>query len=384
MNTHLLPVFLLLTILAFLNCSSLPKISSANESSAQESSTVGKIISIQNLSEKRASHSATLLPNGKVVIIGGMERNGVFFDTAEIFDPETNKFIVSKSKMNMARVGHTATLLPDGKILIVGGWSNRDTPEASAEIYDSQADSFTAIRGINRKRSGQTATLLESGKVLIAGGFDGKENLNDTEIYDPQNKTFTLGGKLSNARSAHSATMLADGRILLSGGEFSDRQISSSAEIYNPKTNSFAATGEMKSVRYKHDSILLKDRRVLIFGGSDSRDWNGQYKSAEIYDPRNGEFTAAGDMNLARFKIDGTSVLLKDGKVLIAGGAAEAEIFDPNTKTFSIVKGKIGEPIYYASVTLLKDGRALIVGGYGRGTRQAGPVSTNQAWIFQL
>ena len=384
MNTHILPVFLFLTIIAFLNCSSLPKTSLANENSAHESSSVGKIIPLQNLSERRASHSATLLPNGKVVIIGGMQRNGVFFDSAEIFDPETNKFTVLKSKMSMARVGHTATLLPDGKILIVGGWSKGNAPEATAEMYDPQADSFVSVGNMVRRRSGQTATLLENGRILIAGGYDGSENLNDTEIYDPRSKTFVLGGKMLNARSAHSATTLAKGRILLAGGQLARGQILSSAEIYNPKTNSFVATGEMKNIRYKHDSILLKDGRVLVFGGSDNRDWNGQYKSAEIYDPQIEKFTWAGEMNLARFKIDETSVLLADGKVLIAGGAEEAEIFDPNTKTFSIVKGKIGEPLHFASVTLLKDGRALIVGGYGRGTRQAGPVSTNQAWIFQL
>ncbi len=86
MKTYLLPGFVLLTFLAFLNCSSLPKTSSANETAVSDFSDAGKITPIQNLSEKRASHSATLLPNGKVVVIGGMERNGVFFDTAETFD----------------------------------------------------------------------------------------------------------------------------------------------------------------------------------------------------------------------------------------------------------------------------------------------------------
>lgn len=384
MKTHLKPIFLLLTILTFLNCSGSTRTSSANENLVSEFSDAGKIIPIQNLSEKRASHSATLLPNGRVVVIGGMERNGVFFDTAETFDPATNKFTVSKSRMNMVRVGHTATLLPDGKILIVGGWSNRGAPEASAEIYDPQTDSFAAIANMSRKRSAQTATLLENGKVLIAGGFDGGEHLNDTEIYDPLNRSFAPGGKMSNARSAYSATTLADGKVLLTGGEFSRGKISLSAEIYDPKTNCFAKTAEMKNARYKHDSVLLKDGRVLIFGGSDARDWNGQYKSAEIYDPRTKEFTATGEMNRARFKVSETSVLLADGKVLIAGGAEDAEIFDPQTKTFSIVRGKIGEPLYYASVTLLKDGRALIVGGYGRGSRETGPVGTNRAWIFHI
>ncbi|MDQ3751009.1 MAG: hypothetical protein M3367_18625 [Acidobacteriota bacterium] len=59
-------------------------------------------------------------------------------------------------------------------------------------------------------------------------------------------------------------------------------QILSSAEIFDSQTNNFSLTKTMNVVRYKHDSILLKDNRVLVFGGSDNRDWNGQYKSAEI------------------------------------------------------------------------------------------------------
>jgi len=140
----------------------------------------------------------------------------------------------------------------------------------------------------------------------------------------------------------------------------------------------------MAVVRYKHDAILLADGRVLIFGGSDSSDWRGQYKSAEIFDPKTSEIKPAGEMNFARFKIEGTTVLLKDGKVFIGGGNERAEVFDPRTNTFTVTEGDLGMPIHFASVTLLNDGRALIVGGYGRGTREAGPVSTNRAWIFKL
>jgi hypothetical protein len=140
----------------------------------------------------------------------------------------------------------------------------------------------------------------------------------------------------------------------------------------------------MNVVRYKHDSILLKDNRVLVFGGSDHRDWNGQHKSAEIFDATTNEFTPAGEMNFARFKVEGTAVLLKDGKVFIGGGGESAEVFDPLTNTFIKTTGEFGTPLHYATVTLLDDERALIVGGYGNGTREAGPISTNRAWIFKL
>ncbi len=364
------------------NCSAQEK--PVGVASSQQLQTYGKIIEIGKLSEARAAHTATRLNDGRILIAGGMERNGVFFDDADIFDPKTNNFAQAKNKMSVKRVSYTATLLPDGKVLLVGGWSNRDVPEMSAEIFDPQTEKFTPIKNANRRRSGHTATLLANGKVLIAGGFDGKENLSETEIFDSQNNSFTLIGKMRNARSVHAATKLADGRILLTGGEVNRGQILSSAEIFDPKTNNFSLTKAMNVVRYKHDSILLKDNRVLVFGGSDHRDWNGQYKSAEIFDAATNEFTPAGEMNFARFKVEGTAVLLKDGKVFVGGGGESAEVFNPLTNTFIKTTGEFGTPLYYATVTLLNDQRALIVGGYGRGTRETGPISTNRAWIFGL
>lgn len=364
------------------NCSAQEK--SVDLAGSQAAQTYGKIVEIGKSSEARASHTATRLNDGRILIAGGMERNGVFFDAADVFDPKTNNFARAKNKMSIKRVSHTATLLPDGKVLLVGGWSNRDVPEISAEIYDPKTEKFTVIRNANRRRSGHTATLLANGKVLITGGFDGKENLSEAEIFDSQKNSFSLIGKMRNARSVHAATKLADGRILLTGGETSRGQILSSAEIFDPQTNNFSLTKSMNVVRYKHDSILLKDNRVLVFGGSDSRDWRGQYKSAEIFDAAANEFTTTGDMNFARFKIDGTAVLLKDGKVFVGGGGEAAEVFNPSTNNFVKTVGEFGIPLHYATVTLLDDERALIVGGYGNGTREAGPVSTNRAWIFKL
>lgn len=312
-----------------------------------------------------------------------MERNDVFFDNADIFDPKSNNFVRVKNKMTIKRVSHTATLLPDGRVLIIGGWSSR-LPEASAEIYDPKTETFSRIGNTLRRRSGHSATLLDNGKVLIAGGYDGEERLSEAEIFDPKNNSFTLIGKMRGVRSVHAATKLVDGRVLLSGGEANRGQIVSSAEIFDPQTNSFSLTKAMNVVRYKHDSVLLKNNRVLVFGGSDSRDWNGQYKSAEIFDAATNKFTPTGEMNFARFKVEGTAVLLKDGKVFIGGGGVEAEVFNPLTNTFIKTTGEFGTPLHYATVTLLDDERALIIGGYGRGTRETGPISTNRAWIFKL
>ena len=238
---------------------------------------------------------------------------------------------------------------------------------------------------MSHRRSGHSVTLLSNGKVLVAGGSDGKESLSDAEVFDPQTGAFTRIGKMYSARVAHTATELADGKILLAGGSAKRDEITSSAEIFDSRTNKFSTLkNAMTVVRYKHDAILLKDGSILIWGGSDNRDWRGQYKTAEIYNPKTGEFTPTGEMNYARFKVEGTSVLLKDGKVFIGGGGESAEVFDPQTNSFTKTAGDFGAPLHFASATLLADGRALIVGGYGIGTREGGPVSTNRVWIFKL
>jgi type II secretory pathway component GspD/PulD (secretin) len=83
-------------------------------------------------------------------------------------------------------------------------------------------------------------------------------------------------------------------------------------------------------------------------------------------------------MNSPRYKLQGTAVLLKDGKVLVAGGADRAEVFDPSRNTFSYAEGDMGTPRLYATATRLRDGQVLITGGYHGNNN----VSSN-AWIYR-
>jgi hypothetical protein len=130
--------------------------------------------------------------------------------------------------------------------------------------------------------------------------------------------------------------------------------------------------------RHKHAALRLKDGRVLIAGGSDERDSRGAYSSLEIFDPRTGEFNAAGEMRRSRYKLNGAITLLSDGRALIAGGSDGAEIFDPVSGKTIATAGDFGSYRLFATATSLVDGRVLIVGGYDQMTQ----VSTG-VWIFE-
>src|SRR5581483_1627283 len=128
----------------------------------------------------RMGHSGTLLPNGKVLIAGGMRYispNMVILKTAELYDPIANTFTAT-TPMVTARQAHTATLLPNGKILVVGGLYyylprlGYLVCTASAEIYDPNTVTWSSAGNMSVPRCGHTATLLPNGKVLIAGGLN--------------------------------------------------------------------------------------------------------------------------------------------------------------------------------------------------------------------
>lgn len=330
------------------------------------------------MNTERAAHSATLLPNGKVLIAGGFREEGtseIAIASAEIFEPATNTFTPT-SDMNEPRDGHTATRLPSGQVLIVGGW-NESGRSSTAELYNPQTGAFEYTGSLMSPRQGLTATLLQNGKVLIAGGDSARNTSQRTaELYDPATGTFTPTGTLHSGRMAHTATLLADGKVLLVGGSSGNGDVLASAEIYDPETGKFTSTSDTNMVRYKHTAVLLKDGNVLILGGSNEQDWTGKYDSAEIYDVKTGTFRQISDMNRERFKLADAAVLLSSGNVLIGGGNRQIEIFDAQSQTF-IPDGSLEDDYYYSVLTPLRNGQVLITGGYNGDI-----LPSAKAWLY--
>jgi hypothetical protein len=278
--------------------------------------------------------------------------------------------------MNQRRVGQIAVLLRSGKVLVAGGWVGQGGTD-SAELYDPATGKFTVIAKMTTRRGRPSATLLADGDVLIAGGEErDNESLASAEIFHVKTLSFQATGSMRHARISHTATLLNDGRVLIAGGYAGS--VFSSAELYDPKAGTFAETAGLSTARCKHTAGLLPDGRVLIAGGSDSRGWSGNLSSAEIYDPHTGKFTAATSMNDTRFKLPDEAVQLVSGRLLIAGGSREVEVFDPASGKFLVVPGQMNDKWHYMSETKLRDGSVLLAGGYPNNDQ-----ATAQAWIYR-
>jgi hypothetical protein len=343
--------------------------------SVSPASRVGSVTATAPMLEPRSGQTATLLPDGKVLIAGGMRRNQDFYKSAELYDPATGKFQPT-GEMKVARVGHIAVLLRSGKVLIAGGWVGQGGTD-SAELYDPAVGKFTQIGKMTSRRGRPSATLLPDGDVLIAGGEESdNESLASAEMFHFTTLLFQPTGSMLHARVSHTATLLNDGRVLIAGGYTGS--VSASAELYDPKAGTFTETGSLGSARCKHTAGVLPDGRVLIAGGSDSRGWSENLSSAEIYDSRTGKFTPTASMNDRRFKLPDEAVQLPSGRLLIAGGSKEVEIFDPASGKFLLAAGQLNEPWHFMTETKLRDGSVLLAGGY---PNNAG--ATARTWIYR-
>lgn len=337
------------------------------------------IVALGPMSVPRAVHTEVVLHDGRVLIAGGFDNAGHNHATTELYDAATERFAAGAT-MGAARVDHTATVLDDGRVLIVGGFVGDAL--ASAELYDPAFDRFTPVGHLGTARNGHKAVRLADGRVLVVGGDGpGGTFLASAELFDPGTGQFTPTGSMAVARSSHTATLLPDGRVLIAGGHVGRQaqlQIHATAELYDPVSGTFSPTGSMSRIRHKHDAAPLRDGRVLIVGGADARDDRGAYDSAEAYDPASGTFSAAGQMLRDRYKIQATTVPLQDGKLLLAGGALEAELYDPDGGVFEEVSGDFGDRPLFAAAALLLDGSVLITGGYGLHS-----YARSNAWIYR-
>lgn len=241
------------------------------------------------------------------------------------------------------------------------------------------AGTFTPTGSMEFPRVGHTATLLKDGTVLIAGGGNFTGLLATAEIFDPSTGMFTsTKGSMETARYLHRATLLTDGTVLVTGGSHATGALAT-AEIFNPSTGMFTPTkGSMETARVGHTATLLNDGtgRVLVAGGGTMPGvvsfpvTDPGTASAELFDPKSGEFTPAGN-DMSAKRIYHTATLLPNGEVLLAGGtntgSALGDLFSPASAMFTATTTG-GTTALHLAAALLQDGSVLLTGGELLGT----------------
>jgi N-acetylneuraminic acid mutarotase len=283
---------------------------------------------------------------------------------------------------------HTATLLTDGKVLVVGGWQiSRNDILATAEVYDPSKDnspaepSWTSVAPMSETRRQHTATLLANGDVLVVGGFgwsgvDGGQ-IRTAEIYDPHaipgvwKKTTT---EMPAGRQWHTATRLGD-KVLVAGGMGTPTSQVYAPGRVDPAAGSWSVPVDLpgRVETYWHSATDLASGDVLLAGGRDSR-------AASVYSVYSkGTWKAVASMNHSRGY--GTAVRLSNGKVLVAGGSTaeyganfthnSAELYDPTSQTWSFT-ASMNTARAEHTATVLLDGTVLVAGGWVTGGSSAG------------
>jgi len=323
-----------------------------------------------SMQQARVYPSATLLPNGQVLVVGGYHR-GLIVAVAELYNPATGTFTTTGS-LHTARYGHSATLLPNGKVLIAGG-ENTSGLVNSTELYDPSTGTFS-VSASDPCGCGGVTTLLSNGMVLFSGGFNGSVAVATAELYNPATGTFSTTGNLKVARAGPSSTLLPNGKVLLAGGVFYTgtppynlvANYLASAELYDPTAGTFSLTGSLNTARSSQSTTVLGNGNVLLAAGQNGGANGGYLSSAELYNPATGKFTLTGSLNTPR--ILHTAHLLASGEVLIVAGnhfgsIASAELYNPTSGTFSNA-ASLNTPRQGHASVLLPNGQVLATGGY--------------------
>jgi len=225
----------------------LNSIQSFASSAAMKSQDVASSKPISAVAQSLEGQSHTLLPDGRLLLVGGQE-SGAAINTAFFQNAQSDVKTEASGALVHPCAFHSATLLPNGSVLIFGGTGDGSSALAQAELFDPAKQSFADIStsGLTA-RFHHTATLLTDGRVLIAGGLDGKGNLvSRIELWDYRTgQSITLAVSLKTPRSGHQATLLADGTVLLWGGQDGSGSALNYGEIIDPNGPSVRFVGRL-------------------------------------------------------------------------------------------------------------------------------------------
>jgi len=312
----------------------------------------------------------TTLGDGSVLLVGGVGVGGTpVLASAETYDPAAQKFTAAGS-MGTAHVYFGEARLPNGQVLIAGGINEGQAALATAELYNPVTRKFTPTHvPMNEARVFPGLVTLADGRVLVVGGINEISSyaagvvhffngLASAELYDPVTDTFTPTGSLTEGRGFPHVTALPSGGALIMCGTFMSTP-RTSLERFDAATGTFGpatpATLPAGETGCSSDVAELRDGRLLVTMTTASDVW--------LLDPVAGKFTQAPVPPLTP---PGTLVaVLTGGQVLYAGGGAQNSggyLYDPASGGFAVVPGNMAADRPGLMGAALANGDALIVG----------------------
>lgn len=350
-----------------------------------------------SLAQARDRHTATLLPNGKVLIIGGeslsvVEHNPVAM--AELYDPQTKTFTPAGNLVH-PRLGHSSLLLPSGKVVVLGGYSinpstwDRVLGLSAVEEWDPSSMSFSVIGTLINERSGSHAVLRQDGKIEVIGGFDVSKQLDMnsyyTETFDPNTGISQLDFALSELETGSVLVQTDGSHFMLMGGEnglgFWHQLDGSYLYSTDGSSPNPSAGGAMPYAFTAAAGVNLPIGKVVVAGGqcasapANIKTTGSMISEAIVIDYKNipSSFVL---IQLINGRINHQTILFPDGTVGLVGGEtftgsnigsylSDIEILDVNALKTSTLTTTLKCARTLHTVTPLNDGSFLIVGGYG-------------------
>lgn len=286
--------------------------------------------------------------------------------------------------------GFSATLLPDGDVLVVGGQRDGGTLN-DARLYHPDTGRWTATAPLHEGRSQHTSFLLPTGEVLVLGGRrvtpakgsvsapPSTEDLQVMELYAPASGHWSRSAPMPEPRAGAQMTLLRNGQVLVTGGTLAGR-ITERVELYDPLLDQWTTGVPMLMPRTGHSVLEMPDGKVLVAGGQSK----GSPTHAEVFDPATQTWSFTQAMNhhhqnlFAIPRLDGQVLFIEDDYVHASG---RSERFDPTNHSWIEVRfpWAARHPGRYAARTFLSYGRVLYAGGASDQGRESGRTS----WVTE-
>lgn len=346
----------------------------------------GRVVAAGQLTVARAQHTATLLADGRVLVVGGRGVDGLTaLASAELFDPRTRRWSRA-APLHFGRAQHTATRLADGRVLVTGGVAPASTGDdarfvalASAEVYEPRRNTWTELAPMADARASHTATLLPDGSVLVVGGArEQRVELASVERFEPQRGRFQPLLPLLIPRAQHAAVGLPDGSVVVLGGRARRAglhgpvsQVLDAAERFVPATQTWQLLPSMSEARQRPAALAQGDE-VLVIGGQTGTSSTNLIEAWAL-----GARAWAHRPGLAMGRSGHTATRLSAGDVLVVGGEAPTAVDTPWVQRWRpdarrwCVAGQLRASRKGHTATLLPAGGVLVVGGTSGGLPEA-------------